>query len=461
MTTPLIRFSLALACSLAPIVAVADAPYRALVSDTTAEVLSGPGDEFYPTQALAEGSLVEVHEADGQFLAIRPPRGSFSLAAEADIELVEPGVGVVLRDGMASRVGSLLSDDRDAVHVRLDENERVQVLGRTTLDGVVMLKLAPPSGEFRWIRAETVQAVEQLADAPPVVVETPRPPVIEPTPPLASPEGTLAPASKEATADPIVIEAPAVETDLDLPVAVEEPAPFATEASPLAAWVDPAAHEEAASAPEGPPITPIPPSATPSAPPPASPPATSPAAPAPPDAAPESRDFSSKLRRLEVELARRVARPAALWRLDDLQAEAIALQTAGTEPAHRSAAIAFAQRTQRFQTIAQRRRAMQAVPPPIVRTKANPAIPAAAVAAGNVVGELRTVVSKRADAPKFAVIDPQGRVLTFLTPQPGMDLTPVIGKRVEVTGAEGYLPTIRSRHVTATRVAQLPPTTRR
>ena len=172
---------------------------------------------------------------------------------------------------------------------------------------------------------------------------------------------------------------------------------------------------------------------------------------------------------LEVELARRVSEPAALWRLEGLQRELASLNVAAANEAERVAIRSVAVRAERFATIAARHRSAHSVAPPVALTKTGPmvappvmpgpATPAYGVAPQAVTGELRTVVSKtqRADSPRYALVDSQGRVTTFVTPQVGMDLTPLVGKQVSVTGAQGYLPTIGRSTVSATRVAQLPP----
>ena len=71
------------------------------------------------------------------------------------------------------------------------------------------------------------------------------------------------------------------------------------------------------------------------------------------------------------------------------------------------------------------------------------------------VGVLRPVVSRRADAPRYALVDDRGDVLTFITPGPGMNLQPYVGGRVGMSGTRGYMPQLRKPHLMVKRVTSL------
>jgi hypothetical protein len=61
---------------------------------------------------------------------------------------------VVKEDDVAARVGSRLSDVRDVIQVRMRKGEMVEILDSKEVPGgksQVWYKIAPPSGEFRWI----------------------------------------------------------------------------------------------------------------------------------------------------------------------------------------------------------------------------------------------------------------------------------------------------------------------
>ncbi len=137
--------------------------YTAIVISQNAEVRSGPGREYYATQPMSEGSRVEVYGLRSGWLAIRPPEGSFSWLRADDVQLdaTAPASsdytsGTVLRDGVISQVGSQLTQDRDVWQVQLKQNEQVYVSGEDPANPG-WLKIAPPAGEFRWIRASDVR----------------------------------------------------------------------------------------------------------------------------------------------------------------------------------------------------------------------------------------------------------------------------------------------------------------
>ena len=76
-------------------------------------------------------------------------------------------------------------------------------------------------------------------------------------------------------------------------------------------------------------------------------------------------------------------------------------------------------------------------------------------------GTLKPVVSQRPQAPKFALVDDQGKVVSFVTPTDELNLQQFVGRRVGVHGDRGYMPEYRRAHVTAGRVTPLTGTIRR
>ncbi|MGA2060418.1 MAG: SH3 domain-containing protein [Thermoguttaceae bacterium] len=130
-------------------------PYKAYVTADDVEVRSGPGEDFYPTDKLQKGETVEVYRRDaGGWCAIRPPEGSFSWISGRVLKLQDGNIAVVKEDDVASRVGSSLSNVRDVIQVRMHKGEAVELLDSKETPGgksQVWYKIAPPSGEFRWI----------------------------------------------------------------------------------------------------------------------------------------------------------------------------------------------------------------------------------------------------------------------------------------------------------------------
>jgi len=154
---------LLLAAALAGFAAASDAgaefPYRAFITDNATLVRSGPGQAFYPTTRLMRGAEIEVYRQDeGGWLAIRPPAGSHCWVLSDFVATTQQeDVAEVTSPDAYAYVGSDLGDARDVVQVRLDQGERVHILGmqnvadEETGQERLWLKIAPPSGEFRWI----------------------------------------------------------------------------------------------------------------------------------------------------------------------------------------------------------------------------------------------------------------------------------------------------------------------
>jgi hypothetical protein len=80
---------------------------------------------------------------------------------------------------------------------------------------------------------------------------------------------------------------------------------------------------------------------------------------------------------------------------------------------------------------------------------------AATEALYDAVGTLKPVVSRRQQAPRFALVDDHGDVVTFVTANADVNLQPYVGKRIGVRGSRGFMPEYRRAHVTATRITPL------
>jgi hypothetical protein len=71
------------------------------------------------------------------------------------------------------------------------------------------------------------------------------------------------------------------------------------------------------------------------------------------------------------------------------------------------------------------------------------------------VGTLKPVVSRRPNAPQFALIGDDGQVVSFVTAPPDVNLQAYIGQRIGVRGSRGFMPEFRRAHVVASRVTNL------
>jgi len=136
--------------------------YTALITADGAAVRSGPGVEFYPVLQLQTGDKVEVYHERDDWCAIRPPIGSFSWVGAQYVHVGSGNIGTVLADRLASHIGSNDSDDCETVQVTLKTGETVFILERRKTPenpaSPVWLKIAPPSGEFRWIHRSALRA---------------------------------------------------------------------------------------------------------------------------------------------------------------------------------------------------------------------------------------------------------------------------------------------------------------
>src|SRR3954469_3111122 len=112
--------SVLVACAQTDWAAADSSPYEARVVVGSAPVQSGPGENFYPTDTLAQGDTVEVYrEKPGGWLAIRPPAGSYSWILGSDLHRKDGDLAEIVKEDAASRIGSRLSDKHNPAQVRL------------------------------------------------------------------------------------------------------------------------------------------------------------------------------------------------------------------------------------------------------------------------------------------------------------------------------------------------------
>ncbi|MBQ6109347.1 MAG: SH3 domain-containing protein [Thermoguttaceae bacterium] len=132
-------------------------PYRATVCEPEAFVRSGPGRDFYPTDKLRNGDTVEVykHTVDG-WCAIRPPLGSFSYVPARNVQMTQNDLGMIVGNSVPVYIGSRLSPDRSQMRISLTAGKIVEVLELPTEGLDAMVKISPPSGEFRWIHGKSL-----------------------------------------------------------------------------------------------------------------------------------------------------------------------------------------------------------------------------------------------------------------------------------------------------------------
>ncbi|MDR1480082.1 MAG: hypothetical protein LBJ00_14190 [Planctomycetaceae bacterium] len=208
---------------------LAASPIVASVIVPQTEARSGPDASFYPTSLLRFGDEVEIYFESNNWFAIRPPLGSFSWVGAGHVSVMSGNIGVVLADGLASRVGSEITDSCDTVQVKLKRGEKILVWGKKETPqnsaSPIWFKISPPNGEYRWIprgaidpnfRNENVVAISQnkiltaeystkpsdLQDYSLVLYEEIKPATNITTPTNQNPPLLLPPSDSEPTATP-------------------------------------------------------------------------------------------------------------------------------------------------------------------------------------------------------------------------------------------------------------------
>lgn len=433
---------------------------------TTSHTLlrSGPGDDFYPTERLARSAELEVWAIDDSgYCAVRPVGGSFSWVRAADVtpepESGRPTggeiTGVVVTNGAVARVGSRLNDLRHVSQVALEAGERVRVLERVTVaegrHAGEWLRIAPPAGEFRWAWAADLGLPENLA------------PVVEPEPAAAglAAAGEALAAIREA-GDAVTQAVAEAETEAPLAAAGGPPAGLAEPqgmARLLSGWLPRGTNMFDFSPP--------------------------PAIPAVAGAAPVPAD---ELADVDLALSLAVTGPSDDWNLDPIRDRLRLAAARATTAEERTRAEAIDTRLARFEGIQARQLAIAKGPagdPSPLRLGSmwsslsavgsrpvRPGVlPGGRPADGRpdwtppdqieTTGRLATVISRRPDAPRWALVDGENNVLVFVTPRPGVSLAPMVGQQVTVRGAEGYMPEYKRPYLVASearlRIATAPP----
>ena len=404
------RYSLILLIALTAGVAAAESgmpsqgfPYEAALVANDVYVRSGPGTEFYPTGKLQSGDTVEVYRHDpGGWYAIRPPRDSFTWVSSRFVKPLKDRLGEIVGSRVAARVGSSFSGIRDVVQVRLQKGEVVEIL-EVSPDGS-WTKIAPPSGEFRWIHQKFLQAAGGDSG-------------VRRSPVQSSP----AAANSFDRAD-------------DRATAVRGNPRYANDASQF----NPAAADLG------------------------SPESDFPSSQAPRVFSPE--EFTTELDDLNIELSMMIAEEPTVWEFGDLASRAQGLLMQAETAVERGRARILLTKIRRFEDIRDRYRKINAL---ALRTESvnRRYAPAEQVRSPGTMesvssrfdgsGRLTRVHSPKPGAPRFALIDERGAVQCYVTPAPGVNLQYYLGRDIGVNGMRGYVPEQRAPHITAKHVETL------
>ena len=382
-------------------------PYKAYVTTNDVYVRSGPGEGYYATGKLKSGAEVEIYRHDpGGWCAIRPPAGSFSWVAARYLKPGKDGLAEVIGDRVAARVGSQINESRDTIGVRLERGETVEVLGSKQIgDGdakATWYKISPPAGDFRWIDGK-------LLDSDPSAKGK------------RQESGESAPrtrSSRKATTPPAKWDP-----------SVNEPAGGSSTSGsrrragrgPDLAWPVP------------PPVKPLTP-----------------------------EQFQTELDNINTELAIMLAEDPTIWNCTELSRRADMLVEQAQTPVQRGHARVLVNRLAHADDVKRRSDALGVVTRDSLRPGGR-LTDLSSAPRGNRppgtedqydgVGRLTVVHAAKLGAPRYALVDDQGEMITYITPAPGMNLRYYLGRRIGITGvrgttAENNADLLTAKHVT-------------
>jgi SH3-like domain-containing protein len=373
----------------------------ATVNSADVYVRSGPGKNYYPTDKLLKGETVEVYREDpGGWLAIRPPRGSFSWVRARHLNLLSDGLAKASSDRVVCHVGSTFSDMRDVVQVRLNRDEQVEVL--ETAAGGQWYRISPPSGEFRWISSKFVDRQEPTD------------------------------LGLQATEAPNLLSVN--ESNLSEPHRQQEPSKTLTEWTARSASASPIQLTAAEKADDSP--------------------STQPAAKTQAPAAVGT--LQQQLEDIELDLSIMVSEELSVWTFTSLRQRAEKALDQSQTALERGRVRVILGKIERFENIKQRHDGIASLKEETDRRNSllgDKAGRPGAVDASRYDGIGRlTWIGARKGAPHYALVDGQGAVTTLVSPAPGVNLKPFMDKQVGVNGPRSLIPEAGKQHVAVQRV---------
>lgn len=432
-----------------PLAAETTFPYQATISGSDVYVRSGPGKNYYPTDKLQRGTVVEVYRHDpGGWSAIRPPADAFSWVAGEHLRLGDDDIAEVVSDEAVAFVGSRFRDVHDVRQVKLDQGEAVRIVGEKRLSEVgekvaqTWYKISPPAGEFRWVYGKLL-IKQQDADA--VASDTTGATRShEPTPIDAEPAGAVA----DFEPTPIDLEPEAAHAGGEEVIVAsfdeDNRAPTAKAAEPAKLPRNLDEEHPVKIADDGDRSVP--------------------------------RASSNKKRTsqgdLDVDLSLIVAEEPADWNFTELRTRAQQALADAESALLRGRARLVLREIKRYEAIQaeyfeaeeireETDRRNENIEDSVIQASAEEVLeeeaarPRSPEERYDGIGRLTPVRSKRIGAPPFALTDEQGRVKMFVTPAPGLQLGSYVGQVLGISGIRSYLPELKTPHVTAKRAELL------
>lgn len=406
-----------LAAVLAPAMAGAiEFPYEATVAVESAWVRSGAGAKYYVSQSLPRGATVEVYRHDpGGWLGIRPPAGAFSWVEEDMLEPAEGNLAIVKSDRALSRVGAEDVDTRDEIGVKLNRDEVVEILDTVTIsdrDGQRRwCKIAPPSGEFRWISRRDVQ-VAHTQDR--TVVSSP-------------PEKRAGDVVRIASSEEPAGNENATSSRGDLASSSRSAKPKAPEAPD--GWRSAGLSNTGIVSPRRPTLS-----------------------------------FNEEVDHLEHLLSNVVVQDVSKWDFRQLRADSEALLATADTAADRGRVRIIQGKFDRFEEIRKRHETIASFKGKIDSGEQTLAGLRDAKDADRVAvrerfdgkGVLTPLTTVKQSDPKFALLDASGRVQCYVQAAPGVNMSGYVGREVGVNGSLGFLAEKKAQLLTAKRVELIP-----
>ena len=393
-------------------------PYTAYVNSNDVYIRSGPGKNYYPTEKLAKGEAVEIYRHDpGGWYAIRPTQGSFDWVPADCLKPHGDRLATVEKDKSLCFVGTRFSNAHDVHQLRLDKGEKVEILDVKQIgegaDAKSWCQIAPPSGEFRWVFGKFVDR------DPPSGLST-------------KSNGDRASRRSDAFDEQ---KPPRHSSDADEHTTqrsdwTAKSASASTSSSRDSSW----------GSKDKKPVTAV---GTPTA---------------------STDPFQTELDSIDIELSKMASDDPSTWECTALRRRAENSLNRADTALERGKVRLILNRIARMEDVKRRNDLLSQPGNAGMIAAARPSVlPVDQPNQYDGIGKLMPVVSyaQRPNTPKFALVDGSNQVVSFITPAPGVNLQPYVGKEVGISGQRGFMPELQKPHVTAMRVNVIDGTTLR
>lgn len=130
-------------------------PFEGIVTADNVNVRSGPDIIYYPVIRLMKGNKVEVVGEETGWLKIIPPKGTFSLVAKEDVELINDNKCLTKKEKTPIRAGSVLTDNFRSIQMLAPKGMELTIIG--TYDK--FYKVLPPKGAYLWISSQYIRPI--------------------------------------------------------------------------------------------------------------------------------------------------------------------------------------------------------------------------------------------------------------------------------------------------------------